>query len=714
MSVAPPVPAPPPLPGIGAAQPGAERDPLVAARTAFFTGAGAGAGARTAAPVPLGTGPARLGALETGSTPRDPGGTNSAPHDPGALALLLEAEYGPLPRLQPSGLSPLPGREDAAVASLRRACRLDVPLTPDALLAHGEGGPYLNAVLTELWPATVRRHGPAWAEEALRERLLDGGTGTERTVLLLDLAEAAGLRPLDAAETADAAARADRAARHALWRSLHRLPDGPSHLPPVSEARDVYEALLLAPTPPAAATGWPHNGLVVAQTMLLGRLDRPGEGASGGLSVLLGGLGDALAGTGEVGAVVTVVLAGRDDLDRDRRLLVRRRGGHWLLRLPVDAPAAPPQHALPAHRPSLAWWATRLLASLPRACDVLHVRYADDGSLALAQAAARLGARLVFTATPDPHRRLAETHGDTRADNPGATEALRGGLHRIFLADRLVERADGVIGIPDASGTGQLLRHFPALIHRYGPDGPPAPPEGIAPYEPAEDEQDRRRALLDSLFAGGDRPDALDPADRDLPLLLCVGRLHPVKQQDLLLRTWLTAELWRRATLVMVGGATRHPTPDEHRVRAALGAQVTGRTRAARRLALLPALPNERVRRLERALADPEDGVRAWYVCPSAKEEFGIAVLEAMEAGLPAAGPRRGGVSHYLRDGVNGILLDTASASGLSRGLHRLLSLPETRREQLARAGRDTVAARYSVAPMAQALAGVYGAVAHT
>ncbi|MET9390859.1 glycosyltransferase family 4 protein [Streptomyces sp. NPDC006624] len=686
MSVAPPVPAPPPLPGVGPAQPGAERDPLVAARTAFFTGAGAPA-YRAAAAGPADPDPAR----------------------PGALACLLEAEYGPLPRLLRPGGSGLPGREDATVASLRRACRLDVPLTPDALLAHGEGGPFLTAVLTEMWPATVRRHGPAWAEEALRDRLLDGGAGAERTVLLLDLAEAAGLRPLGAAEAADTAAASGRAARHALWRYLHRLPDGPAHLPPVSEARDVYERLLLGPLPSAALTGWPDSGLVVAQSMLLGRLDRPGEGASGGLSVLLGGLGDALAGTGEVGAVVTVVLAGREDLDRDRRLVVRRRGGHWLLRLPVDAPAAPPQHAMPDHRPSLAWWAARLLGALPRACDVLHVRYADDGSLALAQSAARLGARLVFTATPDPHRRLAETHAGTTADDPRATEALRGDLHRIFLADRLVERADTVIGIPDGSGTGRLLRHFPALAHRYGPDGPPAPPEGIAPYEPAEDEQDGRRALLESLFAGGDRPDALDPADRDLPLLLCVGRLHPVKQQELLLRTWLTADLWRRATLVMVGGATLHPTPDEHRVRAVLGALVTGRTQAARRLALLPALPNDRVRRLERALADPAHGVRAWYVCPSAKEEFGIAVLEAMEAGLPAAGPLRGGVGHYLRDGVNGLLLDTASASGLSRGLHRLLSLPESRREQLARAGQRTVAARYSVTPMAQALAGVYG-----
>jgi D-inositol-3-phosphate glycosyltransferase len=89
-------------------------------------------------------------------------------------------------------------------------------------------------------------------------------------------------------------------------------------------------------------------------------------------------------------------------------------------------------------------------------------------------------------------------------------------------------------------------------------------------------------------------------------------------------------------------------------------------------------------------------------VCPSAKEEFGLAVLEAMEAGLPAAGPRRGGVAHYLRDGVNGVLLDTASAATLAEDLERLVALPEPQRSRLARAGRDTVNARFPVSGMAE------------
>jgi D-inositol-3-phosphate glycosyltransferase len=163
-----------------------------------------------------------------------------------------------------------------------------------------------------------------------------------------------------------------------------------------------------------------------------------------------------------------------------------------------------------------------------------------------------------------------------------------------------------------------------------------------------------------------------------------------------LLRAWCATGLWRTSTLVLVGGGAERPAAEEEHMREALRSLVAGRPEAARRLAV------------RHALGDPAQGLRAWCVCPSAKEEFGLAVLEAMEAGLPAAGPRRGGVAHYLRDGVNGVLLDTASAATLAEDLERLVALPEPQRSRLARAGRDTANARFPVSGMAEALAEVY------
>ncbi|MFC8432404.1 glycosyltransferase family 4 protein [Streptomyces sp. NPDC057253] len=661
-----------------------DRDPLVAARTAFFSGA----------------------RWSGHADERDAAGR---PQDD--LVRLVEAEYGVSPRTVPPGGGLGVGREDAAVAALRRAARLGVPLTPEALLAHRDGGPWLRAVLTELWPETVRWHGHRHAEEVLRETLTEA-PDAPTTGHLLDLAVATGLAPLTPAEAAPAGRHDDRAVRHAAWRYLHQLPGGTAHLPDPSAASDAYERLLLdPPTPVLGPREGEREGRVVAQTMLLGGLDTPGQGLSGGMAVLLGGLGDRLAETEGIAGVITVVTAGHEDLAADGRLAHERRPGHWVLKLPVDTPRSPVPTQTHRHRTALTWWAVRLLGGMPRPLDVMHVRYADDASLALADAAERLGAASMFTATPDPHRGLAERHAASDHGDPRAAQALRHDLHRVFVADRLVERADTIVGIPGRGGTRELVRHYPHLARLAGGKGPSAPPEGIAPYRAAPDEHDRQRAALAALYQDGARPDALDAEDRGLPLLLSVGRLHPVKQQDLLVRAWLETGGYGTSTLVLIGGSPHTPTEAEADMRRRIDTLLAGFPQASRRFALLPALPNADVRRLQRALAARPQEAPCWYVCPSAKEEFGIAILEAMEAGLPAAGPRNGGVAHYLRDGANGILMDTSGPTGLMHGLRRLAHIGDDERRRYAAAGRNLVTERFSVTRMANELTAEYGAL---
>lgn len=79
---------------------------------------------------------------------------------------------------------------------------------------------------------------------------------------------------------------------------------------------------------------------------------------------------------------------------------------------------------------------------------------------------------------------------------------------------------------------------------------------------------------------------------------------------------------------------------------------------------------------------------------------------------MVVVGPERGGVPHYLDDGVNGLLLDTSTSHALGQGLRRLLDLDDGAAETMARRAQHLVRTRYSAAAMAQALAGHYADVA--
>ncbi|MFI1979853.1 glycosyltransferase family 4 protein [Streptomyces wedmorensis] len=639
---------------------------------------------------------------------------------PNLLAELVRAEYhrdGPA-----HGPSTLASPQDLSLAGLRRRLRLGKVPTPEECVRFLEACGHTRAAVFDAWPDVVRLHGPMRSQTALRTALR-AGRAPEAVPQMLDLAAAAGLRPLTRTELVAAASgtapvsgsapapapASVRRVRHAAWRLLASMGER-SWIPDVHEAADAYERALLTalgegpPVGPDTADLRP--GLFVAQSMLMGHLDRPGEGMSGGLGVLLGSLGDALADTGDVGGVLTVVTADTTALEADPLLLRRRGRRHWVLRIPVDSDHQIRPEEAGTHREAMAWWATVLLTSLRRPVDVLHVRYADDGSLALAEAARRAGTRLVFTATPDPHRQMTERY-DVPAADP---HALRDDLHRVFLADRLVERADRVVGIAGRDGgAAELVRYFPQLVDRYAGGAPSAPPEGIPPYSPPAHGARRRGVLLRTIDAAVEPDSAAGGAASSV--LLSVGRLHPVKQQDLLVRSWIASGCHRHAVLVLVGGSPHSRDPVERMMRARIEEALRASPEARRRLLLLPALPNAEVRMLERALADPTRRVTARYVCPSAKEEFGLALLEAMEAGLLVAGPLRGGVPHYVADGRNGLLIDTSTSRTLGEGLTRLLAVDDEQATTMAARARSLVRSTYSSTAMARALAEHYAAV---
>ncbi len=76
-------------------------------------------------------------------------------------------------------------------------------------------------------------------------------------------------------------------------------------------------------------------------------------------------------------------------------------------------------------------------------------------------------------------------------------------------------------------------------------------------------------------------------------------------------------------------------------------------------------------------------------------EPFGLVGIEALEAGRPVVASATGGVTDWLVDGVNGLLVAPGDAPALGRALNELLGDP-ARQRSMGSAGREMMAARFS------------------
>ena len=79
-------------------------------------------------------------------------------------------------------------------------------------------------------------------------------------------------------------------------------------------------------------------------------------------------------------------------------------------------------------------------------------------------------------------------------------------------------------------------------------------------------------------------------------------------------------------------------------------------------------------------------------------EAFGLALAEAMAAGLPTVATDIGGCREVVRDGVTGLLVPPGDAPALTEALERLLDpqVGPARRIILGEAGRRIVAEKFS------------------
>lgn len=648
-------------------------------------------------------------------------------------------------------------REHAAWAFGTRLPRFDAVSGLVAMVVEG-GFPGMLAQRTlEQWAASTPDHLSLALENALlgvrgdgaRSRLVETiglvqGRIPER--VLLRIAQDAHEGPLTRA--AAVAALGDRPAGEATLGIVSDIARGDDEVAAVARLAVLDIARQHGDHP----AGPERPGLTVVQLFLHADIDagltHVGAGDNGGIATLLVRLGDALVdpaaatpgaptpGAPTAGAptvadrpVDRVITLSRGTPDQALASLARVSAGddgHVFAHIPMlGGPRSLPE-AWP-HRVEAERGIRRVLRAAGRV-DAVHLRMADVGTLSASTVARELGIPVVFTVAPDPHGVVdaLDRSGALTRDGFGAVDAREHYWFRVRLVQRLAADAAHTVLFPRPELKRDMRRLVGIDVDAH-PERHSVVAEGI---DVAAIERSRDDAMLGADADGSparafveldDLLRGLPAERRDLPLVISVGRLARVKGMASLAHVWAADPALRsRANLLVVGGDLDAPTPEEREQLALILEAVPdadGPADAARHGLLLAGhRGNDTVTRWLAAVRYGRPGLTApggAYACASIKEEFGVALLEAMSMGLPVVAPASGGPATYVEDGVTGLLVDTTDPAALGSGIARALDIaagPDA--DAAADRARDMVARTFTIQAMAGTLSRVYRDVA--
>jgi len=168
-----------------------------------------------------------------------------------------------------------------------------------------------------------------------------------------------------------------------------------------------------------------------------------------------------------------------------------------------------------------------------------------------------------------------------------------------------------------------------------------------------------------AFFAPGDRRGAREALElpADVPVLLFVGRIQPLKGPDVAVRA--LAALDRRDALLIIAGGASGADGDDEVDRLQHLVDELGLTDQVR---FVPPQPHHILSTYYRA----SDVV----VVPSRSESFGLVALEASACGIPVVASGVGGLLTLVDEGVNGFLVPDRDPEAFARHIAAILDDP--------------------------------------
>ncbi|MCD4712021.1 MAG: glycosyltransferase family 4 protein [Clostridiales bacterium] len=441
------------------------------------------------------------------------------------------------------------------------------------------------------------------------------------------------------------------------------------------------------------------KGLVLIQSMFQGEFDNDGKGNNGGIAVLLKSLGNALSKDEKVSMVISISI--NNEWSNDKPMIYSYSDNHLSIRMPIyinDSIADPfvkKEHFIMR-------FFKRFFERTQINPDIFHIRYLDNASKAIALLSERLGKKLVFTLTPDPHRSMSDERG--RLKNFDQLECLSR-LNRISIGDELIFKSDGILGIGKAQVKKELEEYFPQLMDTVIASKFSMIDEAIESTPVSPDDYDEDYCNEKIMTFG------IPEAFFENPVILNVGRLNQMKGQDNLIKAWGNSRFSNDYRLLIIGGNKDNPNEEEKRMMDTFEHYLKANPYLRNRFCHIGALSNNEIRIIEKKIMSKSYNIPNIYLCSSQKEEFGIAILEALSEGYLVIAPLNGGVKSYIKQGINGFLINTKSWSSIANESEKIIYKSDITKKRFCKIqenGKETVLNHYTMDKVSQEMLTFY------